>query len=518
LICRFRAEIIIYGRVGFMNAVATPDKSLQAESSSNSSFTESSAYSAKIARSPRLNGRDQGVAMKSSVLKCLTPLLIWASVAVAAFGQETANSPMSAKGAIDAPPSQLIPPPPPNPLPATTAFPPAPGLVANSAPSATHVDAGRMSLPEYQYARLARSVSFDADYLLWFLASPRDDAPIATGISNAPLLAGIDPAHSGKGPIAGARLSLGYWQIEENPWIPSGIRDVGAEINYFFIGNRSLQVVDQLSPTIIRPFVDVNNRQASGFIVASPGLATGGVFANAQGELWGGEANLWKNVFFDYPGTQTVVNVMAGFRYLELSQDLNIRSVSVFNNDLGNFPAFQSFAGNTLRVSDTFAAQNQFYGGQLGISSRFYPCHLMRLDFGAKLAVGTTHQEINIIGRQLRTLADGTQVNSSAGLLALPTNIGRHSEERFTQVPEIDFKVTALLAKWLDVSVGFTSIYWSRIMRPGLQIDRGLDITQIPNFPQGAGATPTGLTQPFVPFRQSDLWLLGLSVGVELRW
>ena len=47
---------------------------------------------------------------------------------------------------------------------------------------------------------------------------------------------------------------------------------------------------------------------------------------------------------------------------------------------------------------------------------------------------------------------------------------------------------------------------------------RVIDITQIPNYPPAVRATPTGLNQPNVPFRESDLWLLGGSVGFEVVW
>ncbi len=379
-------------------------------------------------------------------------------------------------------------------------------------------DAASACFSSGECVRSSRNFSFEADYVLWFLASSRGTSPLATEGLGQTLVRGVDSIHTGQGPASGARLSFGYWQTIENPWIPGGIRDAGVELNYFFVGNRSVRELDQSSPVIQRPFLDANNRQLSGFVVAAPGLATGGVFASSQAEIWGGEVNFWKNVFFDAPGTQSVVSVMAGFRYLDFIQDLRVNSISVYKSDLTNFPAFQSFAGNTLRVADSFAAHNQFYGGQVGISSRFYPEDCFFIDFGAKLAIGTTHEEIKILGNQVRTLANGATIAYPAGVLALPTNIGRHSAYRFTQVPELDLKVTAPLARWFDVSIGFSTIYWSRLLRPGSQVDRTLDVTQIPNFPQAAGTSPTGLNQPFVPFRQSDLWLLGINIGVEVRW
>src|SRR5262249_42131224 len=132
---------------------------------------------------------------------------------------------------------------------------------------------------------------------------------------------------------------------------------------------------------------------------------------------------------------------------------------------------------------------------------------------------GTTSEDLHIEGAQLRTLADGTRVFSPAGLLALPANSGDHHVNKFTQVPEIDLKLSAPITSHLTLSSGFSMLYWSRLLRPAQQIDRNLDVTTIPNSPLGAGAVPVAaLGEPRVPFKQSDLLILGVSFGVEVKW
>src|SRR5262249_6584952 len=164
-----------------------------------------------------------------------------------------------------------------------------------------------------------------------------------------------------------------------------------------------------------------NDRVESGFIVAAPGLATGGLVARAQAEIWGAELNVWKNAFYNHPGTIFSVNMMAGFRYLDLDARLGIGTVSVYNQNLPATSVFAPFAGNTLQVSDSFAARNRFYGGQVGIAGKFWPIDGLTLDIGLKLALGATSEDLHIEGAQLRTLTNGTQIFSPAGLLALPS-------------------------------------------------------------------------------------------------
>jgi hypothetical protein len=175
-------------------------------------------------------------------------------------------------------------------------------------------------------------------------------------------------------------------------------------------------------------------------------------------------------------------------------------------------------AGNSLQVGDSFATHNHFYGAQVGIAGKTVPADCLSLECGFKIGIGETVEDLEIAGGQVRTLANSRRIASPAGLLALPSNSGHFQKGQFAEVPELDLKMAVPLTSHMTFTTGFSTLYWSRILRPGQQIERGLDITQIPNFPPGASATPTGLNQPGVPFRQSDLWVLGLNIGLEITF
>jgi hypothetical protein len=368
----------------------------------------------------------------------------------------------------------------------------------------------------------ASVVTADLEYVLWFLANSSDNGTVAStdilSSNRARVLGNIgDPEHA-REPGSGARLALGYWAIRDNPWVPGGIRDLGAEAVFFFVGQRSLTFTDDTSPRIVRPFFDLNNRRESGFVVAAPGLATGGLTAHAQANVWGAEANVWKNVYCEEPGTTCSVNVMVGFRFLDLDEQLTIDSLSVFQHNLAAFPAFLPFAGNTLQVGDSFAAHNRFYGAQVGIVGTSAPAECLLLECAFKIGVGDTVEDLEIAGSQVRTRANSRRTVTPAGLLALPSNSGHFHKDQFAEVPELDLKMSVPLTSHLTFFTGFSTLYWSRILRPGEQIERGLNVNQIPNFPQGASAPPIGLSQPGVPFKQSDLWVLGINVGLEIKF
>ena len=56
------------------------------------------------------------------------------------------------------------------------------------------------------------------------------------------------------------------------------------------------------------------------------------------------------------------------------------------------------------------------------------------------------------------------------------------------------------------------------MVRPGEQIDRVLDETQIPNFDPPGTIAPAGQNRPAVLFRQSDFWAQGMNLGLEFRY
>jgi hypothetical protein len=130
-----------------------------------------------------------------------------------------------------------------------------------------------------------------------------------------------------------------------------------------------------------------------------------------------------------------------------------------------------------------------------------------------------TRQTIDINGGQSELRANGQVVNSVGGLLALPSNIGTESRDRFAVVPEVGVSLGYSVTDRLRVSVGYNFLYWSSVVRPGDQINRNLDVLQIPNFGIPAGAAvPTNPTQPVRQFNTTDFWAHGLTFGVEIRF
>lgn len=362
------------------------------------------------------------------------------------------------------------------------------------------------------------------EYLLWWVK--KADAPPLFTTSTDPNDQGIlDRATTsvvlggpiGSNPLSGARLSGGMWLDD--------CQQKGIDFSGFFLGQRTARASFNSSQfaTLARPFLEFNRGIESVELINSPGVFTGRATLEAPTQLWGLDANLICNLGcccdvcgVDCPKSRDFYG-LAGFRYLNLKEALVITE-NVSGADVAQAGSLRN---STDTVIDSFQTRNQFYGGQVGLGSRWYRGD-WSLDLKGKLALGVTDQQITINGSQvLVNRGTGVVTTSQGGLLALPgANIGTFDRTQFCVVPEVGVNIGYQILPNIRASVGYNFLYWSNVVRPGDQIDRALDITRIPNFqPLPAGVTPrTDQIRPAVPFKDSDFWAHGLTVGLEINW
>jgi hypothetical protein len=300
----------------------------------------------------------------------------------------------------------------------------------------------------------------------------------------------------------GGRITAGYYLDE--------CGQTALEVSGFILGQESARFMASSAqyPVIARPFFNLNQNQEFSQLVAFPGVSTGNVQINAPSRMWGAEANLRCNLCSD---CNCKVDALGGFRYLDLNE-----SITIQENLQGLAGAPAPFTNARTTVVDRFATHNQFYGGQVGLDAELRRGR-WSLDLLGKVALGDTHQRLTIDGSEQIVAANGTVSNFRGGLLALPSNIGRYNRDRFSVVPEVGISLGYQLTEHLRLSVGYNFLYWTNVLRPGNQIDRVVDVTQIPNF-NIAGVNPVGQNRPAVPFKESDFWAQGLTVGIEFRY
>lgn len=391
----------------------------------------------------------------------------------------------------------------------------------------------------------ARCFWLRGEYLLWWLKDNQGPPLITAGVPGATPLPGVlgqpgtavlfDGSNMDNQLRSGGRFTGGLWL--------NSCQTIGLEGSYFFLGCRTVQF-DALgsgafgSTLIARPFFDVISGIENAQLVAFPGIASGAIRVSSPSCLQGAELNLVRipcctpccdpcadqacpsgdtakhNIHCNtYGGCNYWVSLLSGLRYLQLDEGLDITETSFVNPAL---PAGRPlFGGSTITMSDNFDTHNYFYGAQVGAQAEF--CYgRMFVNVLGKVALGVTHEVVDIHGATVITSPTGTTMVTPAGFLASGSNSGRFTRDAFAVVPEVGVNVGWQITGLLRAFVGYTFLYWSSVVRPGDQIDGGLSGTQIPTDtrfnPQ------TGPARPAVLLRETDIWAQGINFGMELRY
>lgn len=357
-------------------------------------------------------------------------------------------------------------------------------------------------------------VTFQADYLLWFIRSMASSYPLVTTSTTGPRGAAGPNTTNVFGaqqldfnPISGARLTLDAW-LPKHPRL--GVEVVGtlleARVDRFIAGYNTQMVA--------RPVVDANTGVPASLTIAAPNYAFGGVQVAATSQLWefeyNGKLRLWCDATKE-------ISVLYGFRYIDLAERLDIVQQSRFVPGVGAFFYGIPFASpSEIDVADTFQTRNQYYLSQIGIVGK---CRYNRwsVQWASKFGFGPVHETVVINGNStLFTTAISPPNQVPGGLLALSSNIGRYHTDPWVVMPEGSFQVGYRLFRCTDFVVGYQFTYLTGVIRPGDQVDAGVSPNLIPTS-QFYGF-PGGVPRPAVPMKQTDFWVQGLNFGVVVHY
>lgn len=401
----------------------------------------------------------------------------------------------------------------------------------------------------------AERLWFTGEYLLWWTKGaslpplvtegplavagfPGRPLPLLVSASDLPVQSDAALLFGGtsidNGARSGARFSAGYWFDDS--------QSCGIEASYLFLSTRSRYFTASGSGTgtdvLARPVIDAATGQPAIAVVAgdmNPGnfLRSGYLLAPVSGtvdvtlsnQFQGADLNGLFNVS---RGDGFRIDALAGFRFLYLHEGLRIGQNSTLNEQ-----GYSPMAGGTFSAYDVtgsfdeFQANNYFYGGQIGARAEVRRGRFTLAAVG-KIAFGSTQETVEIAGNTTLTststsnrnlffppqpiVTGPTTTSTPGGLLAQPTNIGRYSRDAFAVVPEVGANLGINLTDWLRASVGYTFLYWSEVARPGEQIDRVVNQSQLYGNPLVGEARPT------FSFHGSDFWVQGVNFGLEFLY
>jgi len=361
----------------------------------------------------------------------------------------------------------------------------------------------------YDFASLLHDrVWFHGEYLMWWTRSANLPALATTsppntqqaqagvlGQAGTTILFGGDAVNPGI--QSGARFTLGTWLFPD--------QETGIEVTYLFLGNAAVKfnATDQNAPILAQPFFNTQTGKQDSSLVAFPGSQTGSLNIGLDTALNSTDL-LLRRALVRERGYR--MDYLLGYRYARLAEGLTVDASSTFTNPAGVIPV-----GTVLSATDSFAAANQFNGGELGIATRTQRGRLS-LDLLAKVALGDTRSRVTINGETVTTAPQASPVVSPGGFLALPTNIGHYQQDRFSVIPELRATIEYQLTDRLKATFGYTFMYWSQVARPGDQVNLNLNPSQ---FPPGQ---LTGSPSPQFKFVATDFWAQGLSFGLDWRF
>jgi hypothetical protein len=352
-----------------------------------------------------------------------------------------------------------------------------------------------------------------ADLLLWWVG-PAHAPPLVTTSSpqfNGILGTGDTQVLYPDGSVnntfhTGGRFGGVYWLGCDTKW--------GLDGNIWFLGRNGTESVFGPGATgvLARPFFNLNQGVPFAELVASPGLATGSVAVHTETTMWGAEANMRRYLASTCCSR---LDLFFGFRYVGLKEELTV--TEAFARSPGSPTSIGVPTVVSGSITDRVRTENNFYGAQVGLAGEVRRGRWFA-EGRASVAMGDVFQTAELSGGQLLQFTTGPAA-FPGGLLVLPgANMGTFRREEFAVVPEVGVKLGYHLTPHLRLAVGYNFLYLSRALRPGDQLDTGLDVTRIPNFPVAGTVPPLQAVRPTVPLKESGVFAQGITFSLQYNW
>ncbi|NQU24881.1 MAG: BBP7 family outer membrane beta-barrel protein [Candidatus Nealsonbacteria bacterium] len=378
---------------------------------------------------------------------------------------------------------------------------------------------------------------FRGDYLLMWTKGSYLPPLVTTGPLPSTVLFGDRKINqSGRSSF---RATIGWWI--------DSCHDIAMEGDYLDSSRKltSYKSISAGDPVLARPYYDTFNDLQGAQAIAVPGLAVGCVDIRASdfyesagarmrynlawleacgevacggmgcgemgcGEMGCGEMGCGETVrgFGGFDKRTFRLDFIAGYRYHRLNDNVSIRE-DIVSTGVGG----PVIPGTMFNVRDTFRAGNEFNGGEIGLITE-YTRGRWSIELLAKMALGVNHQYVRIDGNTTITTPTDPLVTAThqGGLYALRTNMGWHSKNEFTVIPQLGAELGYQVTGGLRLYAGYHILYWADVLRSADQINQSIDPRNIPPVLAGAGPDPT------FAFESSNFWAQGLTAGFEIRY
>jgi hypothetical protein len=337
-------------------------------------------------------------------------------------------------------------------------------------------DPSSMYDPWYCHPRLSWWGS--AEYLVWWRKGSILPPLVSTGPLNLPASEVVfGDGRFDFGPQPGGRVTFGAW-LDDNECIGLGAR-------FFALsdGRIDFEQTNIAPGALFRPFTGVHTGPNAVDIGGANNGIRGAIDIENRSEVYNTDAIFRKRIECGFAAR---LDLLAGYQFSRINEDLDIRTTT-------------DVAAGQVNIFDTFDTRNEFHGGTLGLQMEL-DRGCFSVDFLAKIGLGNMNETVIIQG-------GGNPPNTGLlGLLAQTSNVGEFEQDDFAVIPEANLNLGYRLTEHIELSVGYSMVYWSQVVRPGEQVD--LVIDELPNVAPNPG-------RPAFAFDTTDFWVMGLNFGCQ---
>ena len=342
--------------------------------------------------------------------------------------------------------------------------------------------------------------------LLWF-GQKRQTPAIITSAPQGVLPVAGDPNvvnEFGGGDGLSSGLLTGY-SLSGGKYLDSCQKiGVGGRVFGIFQNSQTQTLTSDGSRSLGIPFFNTTIAAEDAYLVAARTagnlpISAGTVTARADLNMLGAEAS---GYFLLGRSDDHRVDLVSGYTYNKLKDSLSLVS-TLTDQFTGNL--IQD--GTVFNTNDLFEAENNFHGAHLGMLSSVVHKRVS-LSTLAKVSFGSMNQTVSTRGFTNQTV--NNPGSFPGGILTQQSNIVEFSRNTFAFLPEMKVKMGYSLSDNIQMTAGYSFMYWSSVALAGKQVDRNVDISQALGGAAG--------TQPRFSFEDSGYWMHGVDLGLTVTY
>lgn len=249
------------------------------------------------------------------------------------------------------------------------------------------------------------------------------------------------------------------------------------------------------SPILGVPFFNVDIGGNDALLASFPNEQTGFIDTRTSQDVMMAESFLRALML---RGNGYRLDLIGGYTYSQVSDGIDQRLNTTIIDPGSIFPI-----GSNFDFVDRFDAKNDFHGATAGLMGELrHGC--WRVHGMGKISFGNMRQVLTVSGVTTVDIPGSGVTTTPGALFSQPSNIGTFVRNETTYIPEAYLGVGYQVNRCMELTAGYSFIYWADVIAAGDQIDTVVDFS--------------GGTRPVVNLRDTEFWVQGISLGASWNY